>query len=386
MTEISIPRRIFYDEPVESVLQQLINILNIKKMVIVTDKVIRGMDFFRKITDAVSSTSYQVFDDVEPEPPIDIGDKVAKVIKQVGADVVIAVGGGSVIDSAKAGVVKSLRPDLDVEDIAPFNPIGMEFRRPIIIAIPTTSGTGSDASYAMVLTKDENKRKIKIDVANSELVPYIVILDPKIPAGMPKTLTIGTALDAMTHAIESFVSTNSNPFTDALSLKVVEGVLRYLPIVLKDPSNLEARANLHIAATMAGMAFSNSGLGLAHALGHPLGAMLGLHHGTAVGLLLPYVIDFNYNDSRAKEKYDYIKDFLELTLKLEKKEKLSEHIRLFYSKIDFPQRLRGMEIEKNKFDKVKKFVAEEALHDPTLAFNPRIPTPEELESLLESIY
>jgi alcohol dehydrogenase len=386
LVEFSLPRRIFYNEPVESVLPQVIETFNIKSVLVVTDKVVKELSFFKEIINALKGVKFEIFDAIEPEPPLEVGEKVAKIIKEINADAVIAIGGGSVIDSAKAGVVKARRPEISIEDVAPFKPLNIELNKPIIIAIPTTSGTGSDASYAIVLTKVQEGKRTKIDVASPEIVPYIVILDPKIPAGMPRNLTVGTALDALTHATESIASVNSNIFTDALAYKVIETIFESLPKVLKEPNDLEARAKLHLAATMAGMAFSNSGLGLAHALGHPLGAALHIHHGTIVGLLLPYVVDFNYEDAEAKKKYEYVKRLLETSLNLPKREKLSDHIRELYKEIGFPLRLRDLGIKKEDLDSVKDWVAEETLHDPTLAFNPRVPTPEELKELLNKIY
>ncbi len=386
MVEISLPRRIYYNESIESVLPQVLSTFNVGSVVVVTDKNVEKLGFFNKILNSLKSIKYSIYDDVEPEPPIDIGDKIAKVINEVNAEAVIAVGGGSVIDAAKAGVIRSKRPDVRIEDIAPFNPLNIELKKPLLIAIPTTSGTGSDSSYALVLTKYEKGRRIKIDVANPEVVPSVVILDPEIPRGMPKSLTIGTALDALTHALESIVSTDSNPFTDALALKVIEIVFDALPKVLSTLEDIDLRARLHIAATMAGIAFSNSGLGLAHALGHPLGAALHLHHGTVVGLLLPYVVDYNYGCPEAAEKYGYVKKLLEASLGFEPKERLSDHIRDLYRKIGFPLRLRDLGVDKRLFDSVKTAVIEETLHDPTLAYNPVIPSPEDLESLLDSLY
>ncbi|MCE4621178.1 MAG: iron-containing alcohol dehydrogenase [Desulfurococcales archaeon] len=388
MVELGFPRRIIYNEPAGEALKGLLGFLGVKRVLIVTDKVVSGLPFFAGITGALEEGGYEfrVFDEVEPEPPIDVGDDVADAARELGAEAIIAVGGGSVIDAAKAGLVKLIRPDVGVEEVAPFNPLGLELRRPVLIAVPTTSGTGSDASYGIVLTKVEEGRRLKIAVGSYEVIPYATILDPAIVKGMNRKLTIGTAVDALAHAVEALASTQSNTLTDALAVKVVEVVFRALPRILEDPENEELRAEMHLAATMAGMAFSNAGLGLAHAIAHPLGATLKVHHGTIVGLVLPYVVDYNYESEEARAKYEYAKKVIEELLGRPRMVRLSDHIRKLYEEIGQPTRIRELGVSREDFESVKKTVAEEALHDPDIAYNPRTPIPDDIEKLLDEMY
>lgn len=388
MVELGFPRRIIYNEPAGEALRGLLGFLGIKRVLIVTDKVVSGLPFFASITGALEEGGYEfrVFDEVEPEPPIDIGDRVAGVARELGAEAIIAVGGGSVIDAAKAGLVRLVRPDVGVEEVAPFNPLGLELRRPVLIAVPTTSGTGSDASYGIVLTKVEEGKRLKIAVGSYEVIPYATVLDPAIVKGMDRKLTIGTAVDALAHAVEALASTQSNTLTDALAVKVVEVVFRVLPRILEDPENEELRAEMHLVATMAGVAFSNAGLGLAHAIAHPLGAALKVHHGTIVGLVLPYVVDYNYESEEARAKYEYAKKVLEELLGSPRTDRLSDHIRRLYEEIGQPTRIRELGISREDFESVKKAVAEEALHDPDIAYNPRTPIPDDIEKLLDEMY
>ena len=388
MVELGFPRRIIYNEPAGEALKGLLGFLGVKRVLIVTDKVVSGLPFFANITGALEEGGYEfrVFDEVEPEPHMGIGDRVADAARGLGAEAIIAVGGGSVIDAAKAGLVKLVRPDVSVEEVAPFNPLGLELRRPALIAVPTTSGTGSDASYGIVLTKVEEGKRLKIAVGSYEVIPYATILDPAIVKGMNRKLTIGTAVDALAHAVEALASTQSNTLTDALAVKVIEVVFRVLPRILEDPENEELRAEMHLAATMAGMAFSNAGLGLAHAIAHPLGAALKVHHGTIVGLVLPYVVDYNYESEDAKAKYEYAKKVIEELLGRPRMDRLSDHIRELYEEIGQPTRLRELGVSREDFESVKKTVAEEALHDPDIAYNPRTPMPDDIEKLLDEMY
>ncbi|BAA80973.2 alcohol dehydrogenase [Aeropyrum pernix K1] len=390
MVDFVFPRRIVYNESLPRALETLLGDKGVKHVLVVTDGKVAAMSWFKEAVEHVASLGVEVciFDGVTPEPEFDVGDAIASEARRCRAEAIVAVGGGSVIDAAKAGFVKFVRPDADLEGLAPFNYLGLEDSGIVLVAVPTTSGTGSDASYGIVLTKRVNGGREKIAVGSYEVVPYASILDPSITLGMPERLTVGTAVDALAHSVEAIASTNANPLSDALAAKAAEIVFRRLPEVVNDPGNYDARAEMHIAATMAGMAFTNSGLGLAHAIAHPLGARLGTHHGATVGMVLPHVVRFNESRSDyARRKYWELKLLLESLLGLEERGSLADHIEELYARVGQPTRVRELAgIERERYLTLADEVAEAAFRDPELAFNPVMPTMEDVKTLLYNMY
>ncbi|MCE4598925.1 MAG: iron-containing alcohol dehydrogenase [Desulfurococcales archaeon] len=388
MPEASFPRRVIYGEPAGSALLGLLSAINASRILLVTDRGVSELGFFKRIVDELAASGLYiiVYDKVEPEPALSVADEVARLIVGESIDAIVAVGGGSVIDAAKAGLVKAVRPDVRVEDVAPFNPLGLELRKPVLIAVPTTSGTGSDASYGIVLTKHQDGRGVKIAVGSPEVVPFASILDEEATLKLPRKLTVGTAVDALSHSIEALVATTSNPLSDALAYHSAELIFTNLPKVVENPDDREARLKLHVAATMAGMAFTNSGLGLAHAIAHPLGAALRVHHGTIVGLVLPYVVEYNYRSSSARSKYERLRRILEDINGLPAMATLADHIKSLYKTVGQPLRIRDLGVSEGKYKSVVDYVSQEALHDPNISFAPIIPEPDEIRGILERIY
>jgi alcohol dehydrogenase class IV len=191
------------------------------------------------------------------------------------------------------------RPDLTVYDITPIVKLGLR-KKSRLVAIPTTSGTGSDCTWAAMLTEGTEKRKHTL--ASAEILPDYAILDPSFVVSLPLEQTRNTASDALVHAVEAYGSTWRSPFSDAMAEKAIELVLGGIEGVIRDPRNLELRNQVHVGASMAGIALSNSQIGIAHAMGHALGAYFKTPHGKAVALFLPHVIEFNYD--ACPERYD----------------------------------------------------------------------------------
>ncbi|MCE4601137.1 MAG: iron-containing alcohol dehydrogenase [Desulfurococcales archaeon] len=386
MAVIVLPRRIIWNEGSAEALVALASDLDASKILVVTDKVIRSLDWFDAMMNTLASNGLEVevYVEVDPEPSLDVADEVANAIRRVDPDLLLAVGGGSVIDAAKAGKIRFLRPDTSIEDIAPFNPLRIEFEKPILVAMPTTAGTGSDASFGIVLTKVGERGREKIDVASYDIIPYATILDPRLPQSAPRSIIVGAALDALGHALEALVANQANPFTDALAEKVVPVIMTGLKEALE--GEIDRMAEIHMAATMAGMAFTNGGLGLIHAIAHPLGAKLRIHHGTMVGIVIPAVVKYNYKDEYSKRKYEMVKTILESVYGLEPRDTLYDHILAFYKEVGFKHRIRDYGVERSRFEEVIDLVVEEAYHDPSIAYARLIPAPEELRELLESLY
>ena len=385
MPELGFPRRIILGEPAGDALKGILQLHKAKRVLVVSDPVISRLGFYKEILEALRGEfEIEEFTEVEAEPSIETAVRAGEKAK--GKDVVVAIGGGSVIDVAKTASVLAKRPGLNIEDIAPFNPLGIELEKPILIAIPTTSGTGSDASYGIVLSKTEpGVGKVKVAVGSYEVIPYATILDHRIPASAPGRVKAGAIADALSHALEALASTNSNPFSDALAEKAIALILTSAPKAVKEDDE-EAWQNLHAAATMAGMAFSNSGLGLAHAIAHPLGALLGLHHGTTVGIVMLGVLEVYMRDPQVSAKYDRIKRLLERVYDLPERPSLLDHITRLYGEIGQPTRFRELGIDREKYIEAAAKAPELAYHDPDIAFSPVIPSTEEIREILEKLY
>jgi len=380
------PRKILWNERAGEAIHAILSEEGVESAVVVTDKVVSGLEVFKELLATLESrgVKVRVYDRVTPEPPFAVADEIASLAREAGARAIIAVGGGSVIDAAKAALVRLLKPGLDLHDVAPFNPLGLDRGGILLIAVPTTSGTGSDASHAMVLTEEAEGVRRKVAMAHYDLIPYASVLDPRLPGGAPRRLRVWTAMDALTHALETLASTGATPFTDALALHAAEIIFTRLEDALNGDE--EAAAEIHAAATMAGIAFTNGGLGLAHAIGHPLGAALGTHHGATVGILLPRIVALYYSDERARAKYERLRRILEELDGAEHRDDLAGHIFRLYEAVGAPQRLRDLGVEKPRLEAVAARVAEEAFHDPDIAYAPIVPPPEDIEKLILNLY
>ena len=355
-----------------------------RRIFIVSDEIIVGLGFVDHLSKIFKNKGFmlKVFSEVEAEPTFENVEKAVEKAKTFNPDTIAAVGGGSVIDTAKGVWVKLEKPTYDLHEVSPMQFIGVG-RKITLIAIPTTSGTGSEATLGMVLSEKTNG-KTKYALGSYELVPYISVLDPSFPAHMPRTLTIGTALDALSHASEALVSITASHFTDALALKTIELIYRYLPQVLDRPEDIEMREHIHLAAMMGGMAFSNSGLGLAHAMAHTLGPMMNVHHGAMVASILPQVIKFNSERSKmAKQKYEYAAKILNASLG--GNQSFLERLLNFYKSIGHPACLEyyGISTEwaENNIDKIVMGT----FSDPDLGYNPVMPSDQDIKNLVLSM-
>ena len=230
-----------------------------------------------------------VFDAVEPDPSVQTVRQGVQVAQDYEPDWIVGLGGGSPMDAAKAIWVLYERPDLEPAEINPFVTLGLR-QKARLITIPTTSGTGADVTWAIVLTDTVEQRKMGL--GNRENVADIAIVDPAMAAGMPPGLTADTGLDALTHAVEGYTCTWHTDVTDGLCVDAARLVLRYLPRAVADGSDMEARERMHNAATCAGLGFGNSLASMAHAMGHTLGSVFHIPHGRAVAVFMPYTIEF----------------------------------------------------------------------------------------------
>ena len=264
-----------------------------RRVLIITD------DFTEKFASQVievlnsMDADSKVWSGVKPEGPLDTIEEGAKVCEEYKPTVFIALGGGSVMDSAKAIMIKYENPEANLYRILPFGGLGLRKKVKFLIAIPTTSGTGSEVTSAAMLTDIYRDPPKKLALAHSEIVPDVAILHTDFVKDMPPFLTMASGLDALTHSAGAYVSSWGGPLNDALNIAAIKETLKYLPRAYKyGGKDLEAREKMALAATIAGMGFSNSKVGLDHGLGHSLGKVFKLHHGFCVGLFLPYTVAY----------------------------------------------------------------------------------------------
>ncbi len=260
---------------------------------VLTDKGVRQAGLIRHVELAFAEADLaldNIFDDIPPDSSTDIVEHIARVFREHRCDSLIAVGGGSVMDTAKAVNIlvseggEFLRAYVGAHKLTrPLKPL---------VAIATTAGTGSEVTSVAVI-KDTHKQK-KDAFQSSHLLPAVAVIDPRMTLTVPPGITAATAMDALTHSVEAYTCLAKNPLSDAYASAAIRKIMTGLPRVLDDPGCTDARLDLAEAATMAGIAFSNSMVGLVHAIGHSLGAVCHLHHGTCMSLLLPYVLEYNF--------------------------------------------------------------------------------------------
>lgn len=235
----------------------------------------------------------RVWSGVKPEAPIDTIDDAVKICENFKPKIFVAIGGGSVIDTTKGLMIKYEKPETNLFTVSALAPLGLRKKIKYFIAIPTTSGTGSEATLSSMLTDLKYTPPKKFTVSHPELIPDFAVLITNFVKDMPPFLTMATGLDALAHAAGSYISTIGTPFADAMNIFAIKEIIKYLPRAYKyGAKDIEARSHMQIAALMAGLGFIHSRVGIDHALGHSLGKVLNVHHGLCVGMFLPYTIAF----------------------------------------------------------------------------------------------
>jgi hypothetical protein len=380
MWEITVPRTIAAGEGALEYLKQVEG----NRALIVTGKTVKKMGFADKVTNYLKEAGIgsEVLE-VEPEPSVETVIKGAEVARNYGPDLIVGLGGGSNIDAAKAIWVLYERPDLEAGSINPFIKLGLR-KKARLIGIPTTSGSGSEVTWATVITNPAEERKMEI--ANKELVPDIAIVDPELPRAMPQKLVAETGFDALTHAIEAYVAPVGNDFSDALAIKTIQLVFKHLRRSYGNPEDNEAKTKMHIAATMAGMAFTNSEVGIVHALSHTTGGVLHVPHGRATAIILPYSIE--YNAKVAMQKYVEIAKAVGIEAKTGKEavEKLVKVLRQLQRELEEPASLNEAGIPLEEFEKKLDDLASKAIKSVVLRGNPRPLNIEDARKLFTYIY
>lgn len=389
MSRFTLPRDLYHGE---NALEALKTLTGKKAIVVVGGGSMKRFGFLAKVEEYLKEAGMEVklFEGVEPDPSVDTVMKGAAVMREFEPDWIVSIGGGSPIDAAKAMWAFYEYPDVTFEDLCiPFNFPTLRTKAKFC-AIPSTSGTATEVTAFSVIT--DYKKGVKYPLADFNITPDVAIVDPSLAETMPKKLTAHTGMDAMTHAIEAYVSTMHCDYTDPLALHAIEMISNDL--IASYNGDMSARARMHNAQCLAGMAFSNALLGIVHSMAHKTGAAYtGGHivHGCANAMYLPKVIRYNAKEPAAAERYAKIAKFLGLagTSTDELVDALIVHIQKMNRELDIPTCIKdyegGIIDEKEFMDKLPE-VAELAVGDACTGSNPRSINPEQMAKLLKCCF
>ncbi len=352
---------------------------------IVTDPVVQSFGFVDLVKEqlALARIETRVFAGVEPEPSLDTVRRGAALMAEYEPDWIVGLGGGSAMDAAKAMWALYERPDLTPDGISPLEYLGLG-KKAHLVTVSTTSGTGSEVTWAAVLSDPAEKRKL--GVGSMETLATIAIVDPLFVKKLPPRLSADTGLDALTHAIEGYSSAWHNDFSDGLCLKAADLVFRYLPVTYADGSNAEARERMHNAAALAGLGFINSMCALAHAMGHSLGGSFHVPHGRAVSLFLPYTMEFTGNAGH--HRYADLARFVGLDASTPEQgtRHLIQAVRDLEERLGSDRSVASLGISRAEFDAALESLLDHAENDTQIVASPRQPDRAELRRLFEYAY
>ena len=407
MQWFKVPEKIFFEAGSISYLEKM---PDISKAFIVTDPSMVELGYVDKILyhlrKRMAYVHAEIFSEVEPDPSFTTIRKGVAAMTMFQPDVIIALGGGSAMDAAKGMWLFYEHPDADVEGLKlkfmdirkrtyKFPKLGTKCK---MVAIPTTSGTGSEVtSFAVISDKEKN---IKYPLADYELTPDVAIVDPDLVMTLPKKLTADTGMDVLTHAIEAYVSVMASDYTDGLAEKAIELVFEYLPKAYDDGSNRLAREKMHNASCIAGMAFTNAFLGVNHSIAHKLGGEFHIPHGKANAIILPYVIKYNgtaptkmvsfpkYEHYIADQRYAEIAKRLGLPAATAQEgvNSLVNAVLELNAKLGEERSLKDCGIDEAEFLAKVDMLADRAFEDQCTSVNPRVPLVSEIKQILLDAY
>jgi len=360
------------------------SLLGATRALIVTDKIIRGLGFADTVAKSVTDAGLKVvmiYDDVPQDSSVQVIQKVYEDTKAAGgADVCICIGGGSVIDTTKMiNLLLSEGGDLMNDHQGAYIQ-----SRPLqpLIAIPTTAGTGSEVTFAAVVKDHVNH--VKLSFVSHYFAPNVAILDPEVTVSMPAKITAGTGMDALTHAIESMHSNECEPVADALSIGAIMQIEKFLPIAVADGKNIEARGQMLIASMNAGLAFTNTMVGIVHAVAHSIGGVCGVPHGLANSLILPFGMEFNID--HCTDKYAMVAHAMGVSHSGDdKKDALAgiAKVRELVAKVGLPTKLSEVGVKIEQLEEI----AMTTMGDGSLFTNPRpVDDPQDVIDLLKKVF
>lgn len=381
MARFTVPRDVYFGE---GVISELKNLEAKKAVLVIGGGAIRTTGVLEKIENNLKETGIEtrVIEGVESDPSVETVMKGVEVLNEFGPDLIVGIGGGSPIDAAKAMWIFYEHPNFTFEEAAkPFNLPTLRTKARFV-AIPTTSGTGTEVTSFSVIT--DNKTGVKYPIADYNITPDMAIVDTDMAQTMPASLVAHTGMDALTHSFEAYASTVRNAFTDALAMKSIEMIKENLIESYK--GDRDARSEMHIAQCLAGMSFSNAILGIVHSMAHKTGKIFSIPHGCANAIYLPYVIDFNRKEAGAI--YADIARRLGLAGSSEDElvDSLVEMVKDFNKEMNIPSTLKEFGVSEEDFNSSLNEIAAGAVGDPCTGTNPREISVEEMKQLFICTY
>ena len=381
MNRFTIPRDLYFGE---NAIDYLKNVKGTKAMLVIGSERLIKDGTVPKIQSNLKEANIEttIFQGVENDPTVATVKKGVEMMNEFQPDLIIGIGGGSPIDAAKAMWIFYEYPEFTFEEAAkPFNLPELR-QKANFIAIPTTSGTATEVTSFSVIT--DNETGVKYPIADYNITPDVAIVDTNLVQSMPKTLVANTGMDALTHAIEAYVSNARNPITDALAMKSIEMI--YATLVDSFNGDEQARKDMHIAQNLAGMAFSNAILGIVHSMSHKTGKIFNIPHGLANAIYLSAAIQFNAKT--AKDAYADIARRLGLEGNTEDElvESLVNVVKQFRKDMGMANSLKEFGLSEDVFNENLQSIAETAVADPCTGTNPRNISVEEMKELFKAVY
>ena len=354
------------------------------KALVVTDKDLVKFGVAAQVTDVLKEAGipFEVFDEVKPNPTVTNVKNGIAAFKAAGADFIVAIGGGSSMDTSKAIGIIINNPEFS--DVVSLEGVANTKKKSVpVIALPTTAGTAAEVTINYVITDEKNVKKMVCVDPND--IPTLAIIDPELMLSMPRGLTASTGMDALTHAIEGLITLGAWEMSDMFEIKAIEMISKWLPKVVENPSDIDARDGMATAQYIAGMAFSNVGLGLVHGMAHPLGAYYDIPHGVANALLLPFVMEYN-KESNAKAKFRTIANAMGVdTSKMDDDQAAQaavDAVKALAIKVHIPQHLKEIGVPESGLPTL----AQAAFNDVCTPGNPRKATVEDILALYKKAF
>lgn len=363
-------------------LPEVLNRLGGKKVFVVTDKGLLKFGVAKMVTDVMDEAGipYEIFSEVKPNPTVTNVKDGLKAFKESKANVIVAIGGGSAMDTAKGIGIVANNPEfgdiVSLEGCAP-----TKHKSVPIVALPTTAGTAAETTINYVII-DEDKQKKMVCVDPND-IPAVAIIDAELMYSLPKGLTAATGMDALTHAIEGYITKGAWEMSDMFELEAIRMISKYLPVAVEEPTNADARNGMAVAQYIAGMAFSNVGLGLVHGMAHPMGSLFDVPHGVANALLLPTIMEFNM--PACLNRYPEIAKAMGIDVSGMTKEQASQAacdaVKDLAIKVGIPQHLSELGITAEDIPAL----AQQALEDVCTPGNPRDVTLDDIKALYAKV-
>lgn len=361
-----------------------------KKVFIVTDPGIIKVGLIDHVTKKLKEfkKNFKIFDKVEPDPKEETVKAGAKLCQEYKPDLIIGLGGGSSIDCAKGILFLYEHPEANLDELYPFNKFELKTK---LLAIPTTSGTGAETTWAIVITRGmKDGSDFKLELASRNLVPNYAIIDPIFTMTLPPNITASTGFDALAHVWEGLVSIFKNDFSDGLAIEAIKLIQKYLQRACENgKEDIEAREKMHNAACIAGLSFGNSNVMIGHSLGHSLGAIFHKPHGLTVGVMLPYVLQFVLNNPENDDAKKIISETAKTIGVADWSDdndtasiKVIKDIKDLMNKVNFPTTLEEMGIKETEFEQNMELIVSKAIDSISAATSPRAPSPAEYEKIL----